>query len=380
MSVNMPERRSASSAPRRRAVSALVAMGTCAALASACSSNVAASSSSSQSSSSNRDSLSSQQTKSGGHVAIGFIGFADSVTFTQAVYKQMQAEAAKSNASVTLIDGGLDPKKQATAMQNAIQTGKYTTLVVEPNDAVSLAVQVHAAASAGINVIALDYTFGPLDQQGALKQLTPDVKSTIGLGRDLVTQTFAKNIEASCAAKLGQGKPCKVGLMAGSRKVAFSNQTASSVKTAIDKAGYIQSSFTPDGEFTGPGGYRAAMTFLQNNKNVDVMWAESDLEATGIVQALKQNQLIPGKDVYINSYSGTTEAVAAIKAGTWFSSVPIYPQEGAKAVQDAVAFSQGKSVPTTTSEYDLPGTLPNLTTETLKGTPSFSSAWSATNG
>ena len=319
-------------------------------------------------------------TQSGKTVSIGFIGFGDAVTFTQAVYKAMQTQAGTSGASVTLIDGGLDPKKQANAMQDAITSGKYSALVVEPNDAVSLAVQVRAAAKAHINVIALDYTFGPLDQQGQLKQLMPEVESTIGLGRDLVTQTFVTNIEAACTAKVGAGKPCAVALQPLSRAVAFSNETSGSIKTALDKTGYIHADFAPDGAGTSTGGYQSMVTYLQGHKGVDVVWSEGDVQTIGIQRAIQQAGLTPGKDILLNSYSGTKEAVTNIKAGLWFSSLPIYPAEGAKAVQDAVALAHGGKVAPTTDEYSLPGTLPNLTPSVLQQNPSFDSTWSATTG
>ena len=358
-------------ASRRGALMLVTAACAGACLVSACSSNVSASSGATQG---------AQQAAKGGKINIGFIGFGDAVTFTQAVYQQMQAQAAKSGVSVTLIDGGLSPTVQSTAMQDAIESGKYSALVVQPNDAVSLATQVRAAAKAGISVIALDYTFGPLNEQGELSQLMPQVKSTIGLGRNLVTDTFVKNVEASCAARVGPDKPCKVGLMAGDRADPFSNETASSIQAGLAKTGYITAGFTPDGQLTEAGGYNAAITYLENNKNVDVMWSESDLQTIGIARALVKDGLTPGKNVYLNSYSGSTQAIAAIRAGQWFSSLPIYPQEGAQALLDAIALAHGKSVPATTNEYSLPGTLPDLTAQTLKADPSFQSNWSATNG
>ncbi len=309
-------------------------------------------------------------------VKVGLVGFADSNDLTEAVYKQMQVEALKVHATVGLIDGGLDPTTQATAMQDAIQTGQYCALVVQPIDAVSLQTQVLQAARAGIKVIALDYTFGAPARQAKLVQTIPQVESTIGLARNVVTQTFVNNIKAACTAKVGSGKACQVGLQPGSRATAFSSLTSSSIASALAKTGYIHTSFAPDGDFTTSGGYSSMKTFLENHRNVDVMWSEGDQQTVGMVEAVKSAGLRPGKDIEITSYSGTTEAVAGIRNGTWYSSVPIYPQEGTKAVEQAVALAKGKSVPAVTSEYTLPGAWPDLTPATLKVHPSFQSVWS----
>jgi ribose transport system substrate-binding protein len=335
---------------------------------------------SSSSSSDSSSSSSGGSTSSGKTVHIALVGYADANNYTQSVYQGMKEEAGKDGASVDLIDGQFEPKAQSVAMQNAIQSGSYEAFVVMPNDAVSLTPQVKAAASAGMPVIALDYTFGPLEaQEKELAQLMPEVSSTIGVTREENQHGFAENIEAACTAKVGQGKPCKVAILPGSLSVAWAAEDVKKTEAFLaEGAPNISVSVMPEGGFSKPGGYKSATTFLQNNKDIDVLQAQNDEMAAGAAQALEQAGLTPGEDVYLTAFGATAEGVEKIKDGTWFASVGLYPKkEGVLATEQAVELVEGKKVPPVTNTYELPGALPNVNAAILKENPEFEGDWSA---
>ena len=112
-----------------------------------------------------------------------------------------ESEAA---ATIDLFDGGSTVpfvaryRKEATGGLDDIQLRalderlKYLREMEERRTAIlksieeqgKLTPQVKAAAAAGMPVIALDYTFGPLEaQEKELAQLMPEVSSTIGITR-----------------------------------------------------------------------------------------------------------------------------------------------------------------------------------------------------
>ncbi|MCW3015995.1 MAG: ABC-type sugar transport system periplasmic component-like protein [Solirubrobacterales bacterium] len=311
-------------------------------------------------------------------VNVAFVGFANSSNFTQWGFKGAQAAAKKAGATVTLIDGKLDPKAQANAMQNALQSGKFNAIALWPVDAVSMLPVVNQAAAKRIPVVAGDYTFGPVDKQDKLQQIYKSVPSTVGTSLTLHADLMLQNIEAACAAKNGPGKPCKVGLMAGSRQFPPDAVKETHIKSALDKTPNIQAVFTPDGGFAQPSGYKAAQTFLQNNKDVDVINAAGDQMVAGVVQALPQVGLTPGKDVYITGFGGTVEGVQGVKSGQWFATVGLSPQAEGYAMTDlAIKAARGEQVPPIVDVYSLPGTMKQVTKATLAKNPGFAGDWSA---
>jgi ABC-type sugar transport system substrate-binding protein len=166
--------------------------------------------------------------------------------------------------------------------------------------------------------------------------------------------------------------------MAGSRQFAPDGSKETYIENALKKTPNISVQFTPDGGYTRAGGYKGAQTFLQNNKDVDVINAAGDQMVPGVVQALTQAGLTPGKDVFLTGFGGTTEGVAGVKSGQWFATVGLFPQaEGYAMTETAIKAARGESVPPIIDLYSLPNALKQVTKETLAKNPSFKGDWSA---
>lgn len=356
-----------------------VAVAAVAVLLSSCSSN--GSGGNANKSGSGADPTGSDTSKT---VEVAFLGYADSNNYTQWALAAMKNVQTKLGANVTLIDGQLNPQVQLRAMQTVIASHRYQAIIVMANDPVSLLPTLKLAGAAHIPVIVADFTLGSTVQQGTLQQVYPEATSTVGGSYDFYADLAAKQIEGACAAKMGStSAPCKAGLMPGFTSVPFSiglvNQISADLKA---QAPNISTNLTPQGQYTSSVSYGAAQNYLQSNKDVDVIYAGGDNMVPGIQRAVEGAGLKPGGDVYLVGFGGTTEAVSAIKAGTWFASTALYPSAGGEVeLQYAVDAVHGKSVPPTQSFYDMPGvTMTDVNKETLAKDPRFKGDWSALTG
>ncbi len=89
---------------------------------------------------------------------------------------------------------------------------------------------------------------------------------------------------------------------------------------------------------------KVAQTYFTANKNVNVFATFGDQMAAGTVTALKLvGGYTPGKNIAIIGYGGAKEAVALVKAGTWYATLGLYPasesETGIASLNDAL---QGK--------------------------------------
>ena len=310
-------------------------------------------------------------------VRIGMAGYDNANNYTQWWWLAAQDEAKKVGAKVTLIDGKFDAKAQAAAVQNSITSKQFDALAILPVDGVSLLPVATQAGDAGLKVV-VGQTLGTVEQTNKLDPLVPQITSVVGQESSFQAEYFAKNIGAACAAKNGEGSPCKVGVMPGAATFPTDRLQVSVIKSSLASKPNIKITMAPDGGYARPGGYKAATTFLQNNKDVDVLHANGDQMITGAVQAIKEAGLEPGKDVLLSGYGGTTEGITGIRDGTWFATVMLYPQKQAREmVKAAAAAVRGEDVPSTVNILtEPPGTVVAADKKTLDEHPEIKGEWS----
>jgi ABC-type sugar transport system substrate-binding protein len=309
-------------------------------------------------------------------VRIGMVGYDNKNNYTQWWWLAAQDEAKKEGVKVTLIDGKFDAKAQSAAVQNAITSKQFDALSILPVDGVSLLPVAKQAGDAGLKVV-VGQTLGTVEQTNKLDPLVPQITSVVGQESSFQAEYFAKNIEAACDKKVGPGNPCKVGLMPGAATFPTDRLQVSVIKTAL-KGKPIKITMAPDGGYARPGGYKAATTFLQNNKDIDVLHANGDQMITGAVQAIKEAGLEPGKDILLSGYGGTKEGIDGIRAGTWFATVMLYPQKQAREmVKVAAAAARGEKVAPTVNVLTEPaGTVVAADKATLDEHPEIKGEWS----
>jgi ribose transport system substrate-binding protein len=287
-----------------------------------------------------------------------------------------QAAAKKYNATVTFFNGNSSATTQTTQMQDAITTGKYQAFIVWPNDGLALQPVVKQAAAAGIKVATMDETLGSTQQEATIAS-APGVTVAIGTGLLQEAQVAVSTIESACTAQVGASKPCSVALMPGMQSFPPDVYRLNYIQSALKKTGYISASLTPQGDYDAPGAQAATLNYFQTQPHVDVLYTFADQMVSGILVALKQLHLTPGKDLQIIGFGATTEALAGIKAGTWFASQGLYPSaQSDDAVKYLVAAVHGQQVPAVINAYQIPGALPVIDKAVLQQDPSFTPDWS----
>jgi ABC-type sugar transport system substrate-binding protein len=310
-------------------------------------------------------------------VRIAMVGYDNANNYTQWWWLAAQDEAKKQGAKVTLVDGKFDAKAQSAAVQNSVTSKQFDAIAILPVDGVSLLPVATQAGDAGLKVV-VGQTLGTVEQTNKLDPLVPQITSVVGQESKFQAEFFAKNIEAACAKKNGEGAPCKVGLMPGAATFPTDRLQVDVIKEGVKDKPNIKIVMAPDGGYARPGGYKAATTFLQNNKDVDVLHANGDQMITGAVQAITEAGLKPGEDVLLSGYGGTTEGVEGIRGGTWFATVMLYPQKQAREmVKVATAAVRGEDVPSTVNVLtEPPDTVVAADKPTLDEHPDLEGEWS----
>jgi ABC-type sugar transport system substrate-binding protein len=309
-------------------------------------------------------------------VRIGMLGYDNKNNYTQWWWQGAQEQAKKEGVKVTLIDGKFDAKAQAAALENSITSKQFDAVAILPVDGVSLLPIAKQAGQAGLKVV-VGQTLGTVEQTNKLDPLVPEITSVVGQESKFQAEFFAKNIEAACDKKVGPGNQCKVGLMPGAATFPTDQLQVSVIKDSL-KGKPIEISMAPDGGYARPGGYKAATTFLQGHKDIDVLHANGDQMIAGAVQAIKEAGLEPGKDILLSGYGGTTEGVDGIRAGTWFATVMLYPQKQAREmVRVATMAVRGEKAPPTVNVLtEPPGTVVALDKATADEHPDLKGEWS----
>lgn len=291
------------------------------------------------------------------------------------VFNAMKAEAAKiGNIECVLFQGTGDGKQQETAMSDAIQTGEYSGFVLEANDGLRLQPVVVAAKAKGIVTVMLDATLD--DPRKSIKlENRPGVASTIGYPFEQGAQLFTDAAISALKAKNGSATGT-IAIMPG-----MTNFPADAIRLDLIKqyVAAVSKDITvivmPQGDYNTSTAQRSALDFLQSQKKVDVIVTFADQMAQGIQVALEQQNLVPGKDVYIVAQGGTVEAVDLIKSGKWWASERNYPKaEGTMGVDTICKVLAGQTVPEVISNFDTPPAM--IDAASLAQYPDFVPEWS----
>ena len=308
-------------------------------------------------------------------VNIAFFGY-NTTPYSLAALKAAQAAAAQYGAKITFFNPNSDPQTQATQVQDAITGGKFQAFWIWANNGLALQPLVMQASRAGIKVATADATLGSTTDQATLKS-EPGVTVALGTGLEEEATVAVSEIERACAAKAGASSACHVAVMPGMNNFPPDVYRLGLMRKQLAATGRITLSLMPQGDYDAPGAQRSTLDFFQSKPKVDVIYTFADQMIGGVLVALKQLGLTPGKDIEIIGFGATTEAVAGINAGTWYASQALYPStESRLAVQYLVDAVHGKSVPSLVDVYKQSGALPVIDKLELKQHPSFQPDWS----
>ena len=284
---------------------------------------------------------STSSSSSGGSGARMAIFYYNPSPYGVASLKGAQLEAGKLGIKLDAFDANNDPQMQSTQIQDAITTGKYKAFWVWGLNDVALTPIINKAIAQGIKVAAADYTWGPLSAQSVLAASSnPKLVTTVGQAIGAESTNLIATMNAACKKQVGSGH-CNIAFLPG-----LANYPTDTVRenamTAYYK-GKPNYTFTlmPPGMYDEAASEKVAQTYFTANKNVNVFATFGDQMAAGAATAMKlAGGYTPSKNIAIIGYGGAKEAVALVKAGTWYATLGLYPasesETGIAALNDAL--------------------------------------------
>ncbi|WP_432719463.1 ribose ABC transporter substrate-binding protein RbsB [Jeongeupia wiesaeckerbachi] len=271
------------------------------------------------------DSNAASDTASSGEPTIGLAVSTQNNPFFVTLRQAAEAEAKAQGIKLIAVDAQDDAAKQISSIEDLIQK-KVSVILINPTDSDALANAVREANNAKIPVISIDRAVN---------------------GGEVVAHIASDNVEGGrMAAKFlldqikHQGKVIELEGIPGSSAARERGQGfGEGIKDAKD----VQVVAKQPADFDRAKGLTVTENILQGNKDVKGLFAQNDEMALGALQAIQAAGL---KDVVVVGFDATSDAIAAVKAGTLAATVQQKPDlMGKMAVDTAKQIIDGKQVP-----------------------------------
>lgn len=296
---------------------------------------------------------------------IAYLSYAVANSYDAPMQAAAEAAAADGNATITVFDANNDPGAQTTQLKDAVASGQFDGIIVQPIFGAGLVLDVADAIAGGVAVGNMDQILG--------EDMTTSEAQVEGLSANVVfvpSEIGRKMGELTVAACAELGAdPCEVGYIYAFKGFALDN----AIKTAFDAA--IEGSpvvITNEGEgfFNAASGLTAGQDMLTANAGIDVI-VGSDQAITGALQAAEAAGL--AESLLTVGYGGGAVALDDIAAGKRYATVMQLPAtEGRLAVEHLIeAIRSGTPVP----GVDPVSELPDEGVVTADNVGSFTAEW-----
>lgn len=243
---------------------------------------------------------------------LAYISFAVANSYDAPMLAAARAAAEAGNANLTVFDGNLNPATQTQQLQDAIASGKYDGIVLQPVYGPALVPGAEAAIAAGIAIGNIDQILGS-DNTTAESQVEGQLVNVV-----FVPSELGRKIGELVVLACGAANPCNVGYIWSVKAAALD----ATLKQAFDEATSVNPNIkiVAEGEsfYTTPLGLKAAQDMLAAHPDLTVITG-ADQAITGAVQAVADAGL---KDsVKLVGYGGGAIAFQGIASGERFGTV-----------------------------------------------------------
>jgi ABC-type sugar transport system substrate-binding protein len=272
----------------------------------------------------------------------------------------IKKEAAKLNYKVKIVENNFDQNEEDQQVQQFLATGqKAAAFLYWP-----------ATDEAGINSSRLLSRKGPVIQfnQAVLPKAKSYIKAYAGVSDTAIGETAGKQAVKSLADDKKAGRTYLGGEKPNLISITFPTGYQANIdrQAAFEKE--VGSSFTalasePAPTVDAQGGFSAASQIIPKfkDKGIDYIYAHSNNVAVGVIKALEQNGLTPGKDVTViaGDFSGDKQP---LKDGKIYSAVIQSPAiEGALAMDTVAKYLATGKVTAGTTNIAADAVKPRLT-------------------
>jgi ribose transport system substrate-binding protein len=256
---------------------------------------------------------------------LAYLSFAVANSYDAPMLGAAQASAAAGNAKLTVFDANLDPAQQTKQLQDAVASGKYDGIVLQPLYGAGLVTGAQDAIKAGIAIGNIDQILGA-DNTTANTQVPGQLVNVVFVPSEL-GRKIGELVVKACA----NTSPCNVGYIYSVKAAALDT----ALRQAFDKATAVNPNIkvVAEGEsfYTTALGLKASQDMLQAHPDLTVITG-ADQAITGAVQAVSDAGL-KGK-VQLVGYGGGAIAFQGIASGDRYGTVMQAPAtEGRIGVQ-----------------------------------------------
>jgi ribose transport system substrate-binding protein len=243
---------------------------------------------------------------------LGYISFAVENSYDKPMLEAAQAAAAANNAKLTVFDGNLEPATQVKLLQDAVTSGKFDGIILQPVYGAGLVEDAKAAIAAGVAIGNIDQILGT-DNTTADLQIPGQLSNVV-----FVPSELGRKIGELVVTACGDTKPCNVGYIWSVKAAALD----ATLREAFDKATSVNPDIkvVAEGEsfYTTPLGLKAAQDMLTAHPEINVITG-ADQAITGALQAVQDASL--ADKVKLVGYGGGKVAFEGIKSGERFGTV-----------------------------------------------------------
>jgi ribose transport system substrate-binding protein len=279
---------------------------------------------------------------------LAYFSFAVQNAYDAPMLAAAQKAAAAAHAQLTVFDGNNNAQNQYSQVQDAIATGSYDGLLIQPVDGAGLVPLVKQAIGKHIQVAAVSQVLGP-DLKTAAPQVPGEAASVVYV--DVPRGVREGELSERACVRLGT-TACNVGYVYDVKASGFDQGVRAGFDSVVGHDPRIKVVAEGQAFFTANGGLQAAQSMLQAHPEINIM-VGSDQGMEGATSAIRST----GRKVLIVGLGGSVAGLNHVKDGSWFGDVVAQPAtEGKVAVEDLVnAISNGQRSGGVTVESRLPG-------------------------
>jgi ribose transport system substrate-binding protein len=256
---------------------------------------------------------------------LAYLSFAVANSYDAPMLAAAQAAAAAGNAKLTVFDANLDPAAQTKQLQDAVASGKFDGIVLQPLYGAGLVTGAQDAIKAGVQIGNIDQILGT-DNTTADLQIEGQLVNVVFVPSEL-GRKIGELVVKACA----DANPCNVGYIYSVKAAALDT----TLRDAFNKATAVNPNIkvVAEGEsfYTTALGLKASQDMLTARSDLTVITG-ADQAITGAVQAVADAGL-KGK-VQLVGYGGGAIAFQGIASGDRYGTVMQAPAtEGRLGVQ-----------------------------------------------
>lgn len=283
-------------------------------------------------------------------IKIAYLGASKANAFVAAAEKGMEKISPETGVDIKYFDAEFDPNKQLSQCQDAVASGEFEAIITLAAVGAVIVPCAAAAEEAGIPLVATNQPIGPSEPTG--EPTAQGVTAQVITPLPTIAEGEAEKVAAACA----KTNPCKVIWLRAAKLIPEQDAAYGKAFEAIEKENPSIEVIGVEAGAERAGGLSAMQDALQRVPDPTVITAPNTEPIEGAVQALKEANLEPGKDVLVVSNGGTEHLLAAVESGEYFSTYLQVPEtESEAALELAVKAVGGEEVPNWIEPHEYSG-------------------------